>query len=196
MGQDKLIYRVTRSHEHSYAIDELVIMEYSEQSASARLAGAIDNSDGYDPSAPDKGAATAARMARCFQALIDAGHSTFYDWGIGAISIRIRYQVYENADAPRPAYCQPRIDWPDDLSRTRRALRIVEKIGRRVERVIAKAYSAERGYKIDPSDVRDATFKQLQDVTDALDAIGAVHCEKWQAPSDGWYSPPTYYVPA
>jgi len=193
----KLIYRVRRATEHGYTADSLWIAEYDEESATTRLAGTVENRAGYGSGEdPVKRAEIAARMGRVFAAMLDAKIETFYDYGYNDHSFSIGFQVYANPEAPRPDYCHPRLDFPSSVAGARWAMKLIEKVGRKVERTKAKAHSAERGYDCEPRDVGDHSIEQLQDVTIALDQIGAVRVEDWIGPSEGWYSPPRYFVAA
>jgi hypothetical protein len=190
----KIVYRVKREHEHGYTTDHLWIAEYTEEDTTARLAGTVENRDGYDTSAADGGKTTAAKLSCVFSAMLNDGHSKFYDWGYGHHSFWIRYQVYQNPDAERPDYCHPRLEMPSELAGVRWALKFVEKFGRKIERDRAKVYEKERGYACDVGDVDDHTIDQLQEVTAALDKLGAIRVEDWVAPGEGWHSPPHYWV--
>lgn len=194
--ENKLIYRVNREHsDGGYVIDHLEIMEYDENDTAERLAGTVDNRDRYNTDAADHGVETAARMGRVFSAMLAAGYTKFFDYAYRALSIRIRYQVYRNPEADRPDYCAPEVRLPGDLRGIRAALRLINRLGARIERKRAKDLSRQRCYVVEPRDIDDATIAQLQDVADALDHVGAVKVESWQAPADGWHVPPSYFVP-
>lgn len=195
----RLIYRVWRERSGERDIDHLWVGEYDEVSAAERLAGTVDNKDGYNSNAPDGGAETAVKMGRVFAAMLRDGHETFYDWSYGSWTFSVRYQVYqEPGDGPlraRPHYCDPRVEFPDKIAGAKWVLKLIDKIGRKVERERAKKRKAETGNDYPVRDVSDRSLEQLQDVVAALGAVGAVRVDWWTGPAEGWYVPLKYHVP-
>jgi hypothetical protein len=184
-----LVFKVVREYSNSIYVDRLWIAEYETADAAERLAGTIDNRAGYGS------AEAAARMGKVFTAMLADGHTKFFDYSVGFHSLSIRHQVYRDGDAERPQYCSPRFEWPSGIRSCKWAMKLVERIGRRVEKEDARRRSEERGYQVLPSEVRDDSLEQLQDVLAVLRKIGAIEVKSWSAPDDGPY-PHSYNVPA
>lgn len=190
-----ITFEVVRSNEHGYEQHKLHIsVGFHFCNTKKQLEGTVDNKDGYG----DREAA--ARMGRTFQALLDTGHETFYDWSYGSHQMTIRYQVYAKIDGgDHFEYCRPEVQWPHDLEGARWALPLVEAIGKKVERARARAWvkkQAFEGVKVPalPGRVDNESLKQLAEVVDALRKLGAVEVKTWKEPGSTYSS--RYYVPA
>lgn len=175
---DKLVYLISEEKSNQYTIDVVKVFAVSVFQTSHSLAGTIDNRDGYNQDAPDKGAAIAAKMGRIFQSMLDAGHDCYFDGLMSDVSFLMKYQRYDET-----THCAPSISLPTEYSQAKRAMDILTKIGKAIK-------------KESPRSVGDWSFKDLNKVVQAIHGkLKALPCEKWQVPSHLTNYPQSFYVP-
>lgn len=179
-----LIYRLDRRKtDGGYLVDTITIAECDEVDTADRLAGTVDNRDGY-------GGDGAERMGRVFAQLLRDGHPQHYDTRTDGHWFKVEFQVYSETPGEPTQWCDPRFTWPDKYIACGWAHALMSKIGKRIERAKAKA----GGYGDRPAAVSDYhTFKNGHpEIVRALAAMGAIMAEDWK--EDGGPYPMRFYV--
>lgn len=174
-AKEVLTYRIVRDRSPGgYVTDKLIIREAQREDTAHRIAGCVDNAAGY-------GSADAAqRMLKAYAALRADGHAEYFDVAWDGVSVMLEFLVYgKTENDERPDYCEPSIEFPTKFGHATRALKLLQRIGCRVEKTRAATRTVERGYECDPSEVGNYSFSSLYDLTDALDALGAIRVERW-----------------
>jgi hypothetical protein len=124
----QITYETYQSESHGYRFTHVVIREMYVEDTAAHLEGTVDNKSGYGSMA------YAEQAGRRFGAMLDGGHTSYFDHTTSGLHVHLKWQHFEFVDGEQ-TYCSVAYE---ELGRSfgqiEKAMRFLRTLGRRVEK--------------------------------------------------------------